>query len=183
MSWYLFMAFSGLFMGGANILAGKDNRLEQLVIGAITALAMRFWVLIVTYLMMHPKENKVHDMIHNKIKANRAIRTNNAKFYVGVLIIGISISKLNNTQIKFLFVVFGAAEGFSLSQKYTITMVDHWGWAFLFSIIMDFILIDALFMTVVTIITVRVGSTPDACGINRAFWLSLIPPAIKDSIE
>jgi hypothetical protein len=56
---------------------------------------MRFWVLIVTYLMMHPKENKVHDMIHNKIKANRAIRTNNAKFYVGVLVIGISISKLN----------------------------------------------------------------------------------------
>ena len=59
MSWYLFMAFSGLFMGGANIIAGKENRLEQLVIGAITAMAMRFWVLIVTYLMMHPKENKV----------------------------------------------------------------------------------------------------------------------------
>ncbi len=142
---------------------------------------MRFWVLIVTYLMMHPKENKVHDMIHNKIKANRAIRTNNAKFYVGVLVIGISISKLNF--FLRLFLVFGAAEGFSLSQKYTITMVNNWGWAFLFSIIMDFILIDALFMTVVTIITVRVGATPDACGMKRAFWLSLIPPAIKDSIE
>ena len=181
MSWYLFMAFSGLFMGGANILAGKDNRLEQLIIGAITALAMRFWVLIVTYLMMHPKENKVHDMIHNKIKANRAIRTNNAKFYVGVLVIAISISK--NKHMNDYFLVFGAAEGFSLSQKYTITMVENWGWAFLFSIIMDFILIDALFMTVVTIITVRVGATPDACGMKRAFWLSLIPPAIKDSIE
>jgi hypothetical protein len=175
------MAFSGLFMGGANILAGKDNRLEQLIIGAITALAMRFWVLIVTYLMMHPKENKVHDMIHNKIKANRAIRTNNAKFYVGVLVIAISISK--NKHMNDYFLVFGAAEGFSLSQKYTITMVENWGWAFLFSIIMDFILIDALFMTVVTIITVRVGATPDACGMKRAFWLSLIPPAIKDSIE
>lgn len=94
MSWYLFMAFTGLFMGGANIIAGKDNRLEQLVIGAIIAMVMRFWVLIVTYLMMHPKENKVHDMIQNKIKANRAIRTNNAKFYVGLVVIAISISKL-----------------------------------------------------------------------------------------
>jgi len=92
MSWYLFMAFTGLFMGGAQIIAGKENRLEQLVIGAITAFAMRFWVLIVTYLMMHPKENKVHEMITNKIKANRAIRTNNAKFYLGLLIIAITIS-------------------------------------------------------------------------------------------
>ena len=93
MSWYIFMAFTGLFMGGVNIIASKDNRLEQLVIGAITALAMRFWILIVTYLMMHPKENKVHEMINNKIKANRAIRTNNAKFYAGVLVIAVSVSK------------------------------------------------------------------------------------------
>lgn len=85
-------------MGGTTILAPKDNRLEQLIIGAITALALRFWVLTVTYLMMHPKENKVHEMIHNKIKANRAIRTNNAKFYAGILVIAISISK-----IKYLF--------------------------------------------------------------------------------
>jgi hypothetical protein len=181
MSWYLFMAFTGLFMGGAPIIAGKENRLEQLVIGAITAFAMRFWVLIVTYLMMHPKENKVHEMITNKIKANRAIRTNNAKFYLGLLVIAITISKF--FIILTDFIVFGAAEGFSLSGKYTITMVDNWGWAFLFAIIADFILIDALFMSVVTIITVKVGATPDACGMKRAFWLSLIPPAIKDSIE
>lgn len=93
MSWYLFMGFTGLFMGGPTIIAGKDNRLEQLVIGAIIACAMRFWVLLVTYLMMHPKENKVHEMITNKIKANRAIRTNNAKFYVGVLVAVVSMSK------------------------------------------------------------------------------------------
>jgi hypothetical protein len=115
MSWYLFMAFTGLFMGGTIILAPKDNRLEQLIIGAITALAMRFWVLTVTYLMMHPKENKVHEMIHNKIKANRAIRTNNAKFYAGILVIAISISKNNECCDIYVFIVFGAAEGFSLS--------------------------------------------------------------------
>jgi len=28
MSWYLFMGFTGLFMGGADIIASKDNRLE-----------------------------------------------------------------------------------------------------------------------------------------------------------
>ena len=62
-------------------------------------------------------------------------------------------------------------------------MVDNWGWAFMFAIVSDFVLIDAIFMGIVTIITVKVGGTPDACGRKRAFWLKLIPPAIKDSIE
>lgn len=61
MSWYLFMGFTGLFMGGAIIVAEKDNRLEQLVIGAITASFIRAWILFISYLMMHPKENKVHE--------------------------------------------------------------------------------------------------------------------------
>jgi hypothetical protein len=60
----------------------------------MTAIIMRFWILGVTYLVMHPKENKVHEMLQNKIKANREIRNNNAKFYVGLVIILISISKL-----------------------------------------------------------------------------------------
>ena len=55
---------------------------------------MRFWVLVVTYLVMHPKPNKVHEMIKNKIKANREVRNNNAMFYAGLVVILISISKL-----------------------------------------------------------------------------------------
>jgi hypothetical protein len=62
-------------------------------------------------------------------------------------------------------------------------VVQDWGWAFLFAIIADFIVIDALFMSVVTIITIKVGATPDACRRKREMWLKLVPPAIKESIE
>jgi hypothetical protein len=61
--------------------------------------------------------------------------------------------------------------------------VQNWAWAFLFSIIADFIVVDGIFMGVVTIITINVGSAPDACGYKRDFCLKLIPPAVKDSIE
>ena len=47
----------------------------------------------------------------------------------------------------------------------------------------DFVIIEGFYMAVVTLITVNVGVAPDACGANRAFWLKLIPPAIKDSVE
>jgi hypothetical protein len=62
-------------------------------------------------------------------------------------------------------------------------MQTYWAWAFLFSILSDFILIDGIFMALVTAIVLKLGSTPDACGRNRDFWLKLIPPAIKDSLE
>ena len=110
------------------------------------------------------------ELIPSKIKANREIRNNNFKFYGGLVIITISI-------------IFSAAEAFSLSGAYTTGLVQDWGWAFLFSIIADFIFVDAVFMTVVTIITIKVGAAPDACGLKRDFWLRLFPPAIKDSIE
>ena len=99
MSWYLFMGFTGLFIGGAQIISTKDNRLEQLIIGAITSVFVRFWILLVTALMMHPKENKVHEQLNNKIKANREIRNNNAMYYAGLVILVISISKCHSLLI------------------------------------------------------------------------------------
>ena len=94
---------------------------------------------------MHPKPSKVMELIPSKIKANREIRNNNFKYYGGLVIIAISI-------------IFSAAEAFSLSGTYTTGVVQDWGWAFLFSIIADFILVDAIFMSVVTIITIKVGA-------------------------
>jgi len=170
MSWYLFMCFTGLFMGGNSIIGEKSTRPEQFVIGAITAIFCRAWILGTTYFLMHPKPSKVMELIPSKIKANREIRNNNFKYYGGVVIITISI-------------IFSAAEAFSLSGTYSTGLVQDWAWAFLFSIIADFIFVDAVFMTVVTIITIKVGSAPDACGLKRDFWLRLVPPAIKDSIE
>ncbi len=59
MSWYLFMAFTGLFMAGAPIIAEKSTRPEQFVVGTITALFCRAWILITTYFLMHPKPSKI----------------------------------------------------------------------------------------------------------------------------
>ena len=91
MSWYLFMCFTGLFMGGNPIIGEKSTRPEQFVIGAITALFCRVWILAATYFLMHPKPSRVMENIPSKIKANREIRNNNLKYYGGLVIITISI--------------------------------------------------------------------------------------------
>ncbi len=119
---------------------------------------------------MHPKPSKIFELIPSKIKANREIRNNNLRFYGGLTIILIAV-------------IFGVSQAFNLSGKYSSALVGDWGWAFLFSIIADFIVVDGLFMSVVTIITMKVGSAPDACGAKRDMWLKFVPPAIKDSIE
>jgi hypothetical protein len=64
--------------------------------GLVAAIFIRFWVIFTTYFLLHPKESKVHEMIANKIKANRQIRTNKLKFYIGMTIMFISISKKNH---------------------------------------------------------------------------------------
>jgi hypothetical protein len=157
-------------MGGDPIIGDKTSRPEQFVIGTVTAIFCRVWILITTYFLMHPKPTRIFEKIPSKIKANREIRNNNLKFYGGLLIITISI-------------IFSSAQAFSLSGSYSTGLVQDWGWAFLFSIIADFIVVDGLFMAVVTIITVKVGASPDACGRKRDLWLKMVPPAIKDSIE
>lgn len=70
-----------------------------------------------------------------------------------------------------------------MSGSYTTTVVQYWSWSFLFAIISDFIIIDGFFMSVITVIAIKVGAAPDSCGRRRSFWLNLIPPAIKDSVE
>lgn len=59
----------------------------------MAALFVRPWILAITYFVMHPKPNTIYEIIANKIKANREIRTNMLKFYIGVAIITITISK------------------------------------------------------------------------------------------
>jgi len=38
-------------------------------------------------------------------------------------------------------------------------------------------------MAVITIIAVKVGAAPDACGNSRNVWLKLVPEAVKESVE
>ena len=131
---------------------------------------------------MQHKPSKVQEMIANKIQAKNVIRFNLAKFYFGLVIVGATISNWF-LLLTLSTLVFCLAEAFNLSSTYAAGLVGYWSWSFLFSIIADFVIVDGFFMTVVTLIVVNVGATPDACGRNRAMWLKLIPPAIKDSIE
>lgn len=147
----------------------------------MAALIIRPWILLVTYLVMHPRPNKVYETIANKVKANREIRNNNLRFYIGLVVIGITDGK---TYIMLRCrVVFGFAEVFALSNAMNTTLVSYWSWAFLFSIVADFVIVDGLFIAITTLITVNVGVAPDTCGRNRACWLRLIPPAIKDAVD
>lgn len=47
---------------------------------------------------MQHKPSKVQEMIQSKIKAKNVIRANRVKFYIGLTIVAITISKLNNLQ-------------------------------------------------------------------------------------
>jgi hypothetical protein len=61
--------------------------------GFMAALFVRPWILMITWFMMHPKPNKVLEIIANKIKANREIRNNNLRYWIGVGIVALTISK------------------------------------------------------------------------------------------
>lgn len=79
--------------------------------------------------------------------------------------------------------MYAIGEAFALTNQYSADLGIYWAWAFLFAIIADLVAVDGIFMIFVTTIAMKVGVTPDACGKDRAFWLKMIPPAIKDSIE
>ena len=129
--------------------------------GFMATLFMRPFILLLTYFLMHYKEDKVLEMIENRIKANRQIRANKLRFNFGVGLLTIIISKL--TYI-ILYIVACASANFRLSANYSAALVENWKWAFIFSMVSDFVIIEGFYMAVVTLITVNVGVAPDACG-------------------
>jgi hypothetical protein len=58
-----------------------------------------------------------------------------------------------------------------------------WGWAFLYAIISDIMIVEGLVIIFSTSITLIVGSAPDACGKFRNCCLDIIPQAIKDGAK
>lgn len=180
MSWYLLMAFSGFFTGANPVIGVKSTIPEQFMCGLLASIIVRPWILAVTYFMMHPQERKIYEIIANKLKASQVVRSNHVRFLVGCGIVTVSISKGYNI---ITCIVFCFAMAFDMSGTYTTIVVGYWSWSYLFAIISDFIIMDGFFMSVVTVIAIKVGVAPDTCGRKRSFWLGLIPPAIKDSVE
>jgi hypothetical protein len=81
----------------------------------MAAAFIRPWILFITYMVMHHKPGKIYEIIANKVKANREIRNNNIKFYIGTGVIAVTICKWlphrPNFSMKF-------SKIFSLSLRY-----------------------------------------------------------------
>ena len=70
---------------------------------------------------------------------------------------------------------------FTFSAHFQSTLVTAWGWSTLFAIMSDLVIVDGAFIAMATMVTMSVGSAPDACGRCRNLWLNAVPEAIKDA--
>ncbi len=72
---------------------------------------------------------------------------------------------------------------FKLAGTFQPDMGGWWMWTFIFGIISDLVVVDGIFIAIVTLLTMTIGSAPDNCGRCRNCWLNTIPEAVKDSSE
>ena len=71
----------------------KVEKMEQFVCGTIAALITRVWVVIITGFLMHSKQEKVYSEILEVARAKRTVCLNKIRYFFGLLLVLISISK------------------------------------------------------------------------------------------
>jgi hypothetical protein len=148
------------------------------VCGTIAAFITRIWVIFVTSLLIHSKREKVYAEVYEVVRAKRTVCLNTFRYYLGLVIVLITISK---GFYRANFVVICYAQVFAFSGRFTPTLGKSWGWATLFAVISDLMVVDGAFIAVATMLTMTVGAAPDACGKCRNCWLGMVPEAIKDA--
>ena len=72
------------------------------------------------------------------------------------------------------------AEIFSFAKLFVKVLSSAWSMSTLFAVISDLVVVDGIFIMVVTLITMTVGAAPDACGRIRNLILQIVPEAVKD---
>jgi len=80
-------------------------------------------------------------------------------------------------------IVICFAQVFTFASNYGSATVLSWGWITLFAVLSDLMVVDGVFIMLVTLLTLTVGSAPDACGKCRNCFLNCVPQAIKDAAE
>ncbi len=53
----------------------------------------------------------------------------------------------------------------------------------MFAVLSDFLVVDGVFITCATLLTMTVGAAPDSCGKCRNCFLNMVPEAIKNAAE
>ena len=54
-------------------------------------------------------------------------------------------------------------------------------WSFLFAVVSELMIVDGVFIAMVTMLTMTVGAAPDACGKCRNCWLNMVPETVKEA--
>eukprot|EP00347_Sterkiella_histriomuscorum_P003593 403363692 len=170
MSFYMYIMITGFLIDGSQIVGKKETRGEQFICGLAAALISKFWIIIVANLMRHTKRSKVYEQQFDSIHARRLVKFNMIRYWLGVGLAAFTIL----LSIIFVFVI---------SSQMIKARLEYWGWAFLFSLIGEFALVEGLVLAVQTVITLIVGAAPDSCGKCRNLWLETILQSIKDTVK
>ncbi len=131
---------------------------------------------------MHSKKEKIFAEETDAREAKRAVCCNTFRYYFGLILVLITVSKLKNVYHN-VFTVVSYIQIFNLSSNFAAPTVNYWAWSFMFSILADFAVVDGAFIALATMHTMGVGAAPDACGRCRNTLLLLVPQAIKDASE
>ena len=79
-------------------------------------------------------------------------------------------------------VVTSVVMAFYLSSIIFSRHLDSWLTTWIYALVFEFIVLEGLGLFFSVIVTMIVGSGPDACGCCRNLWITTILQAIKDTI-
>lgn len=77
--------------------------------------------------------------------------------------------------------VISIAQIFAFAGRFTPAISSYWMWSFLFAVVSDLMIVDGVFIAMVTLLAMTVGAAPDACGKCRNCWLSMVPETVKEA--
>jgi hypothetical protein len=73
----------------------KAEKVEQFVCGTIAAVISRVWVVLITAFLIHSKQEKVYQEIYEVTRAKRTVCLNTIRYYFGLFLVLITVSKFN----------------------------------------------------------------------------------------
>jgi hypothetical protein len=158
----------------------KAEKVEQFVCGSIAAVISRVWVVLITAFLIHSKQEKVYQEIYEVTRAKRTVCLNTIRYYFGLFLVLITISKYNLFSYPInLVIVF--AQVFAFAARFAPALVMAWAWTTIFALLADLVVADGLFIIAATLVTMTVGAAPDACGKFRNCILVMVPEAIRNA--
>ena len=103
-SWFVFIMLTGFLVEGPKVILSffkfmlqfvdqKAEKVEQFVCGSIAAVISRVWVVLITAFLIHSKQEKVYQEIYEVTRAKRTVCLNTIRYYFGLFLVLITVSK------------------------------------------------------------------------------------------